>query len=70
MNARVALGVAVAEYKEWRRRGGQRGTEGDTRRRVEISNLVHRAREEVSFEETITLDVEGRHEIDPFEEAA
>lgn len=69
-NPRVALSVAVEDYKRWRVKGGLRGTDAGRRKREHIGELVEKVRREISDEETVTLDMESRNEIDPFEEAA
>lgn len=66
---RIELGRLVAEYKEWRARGGQRGSGPGRSRRQRISELVDKVKDEISWEETVACDVDA-HAIDPFEEAA
>jgi hypothetical protein len=68
MSARTELAEAVKEYKTWRARGGMRGTEMDRTKRTHISGLMERAANERAKEETITIDDETEHEINPFEE--
>lgn len=69
LTPRIELGRLVAEYKAWRARGGQRGSESGRSRRQRISELVDKVKDEISREETVAHDVDA-HAIDPFEEAA